>query len=659
MKELEFNLLRDMKERELQKYPDIWTEIEEYKLAVRALERNGYIANEMITEKGKIELEKHKVDNAVIMAAGYSARCMPLSSVLPKGLFRVKGEILIEREIEQLREAGIEEIVVITGYLSEKFDYLKDKFHVKLVHNADYDKYNNMSSLYAAQEYLNNSYVLCSDNYYEENVFHKYVLYPYYSCVYSEKFCDEYCVTEVAPDGDINNIHRGGEHAWYTIGDCYFDADYSDKFKKLMNDEWSDLNVRGMLMDDFQIKHLDVLRFKKKERMENSILEFDTLEEIRAFDKDFLKFEQENLDVNNEVNHVLYKYSEVKSYHSVPTEQLNGRLHLNENLFGPSPKCFDVLKTVTPEDLYLYDLTHKDELVDTIAKYSGISGNNIFVHNGSSEVIKSIFSILLNENDVVLIPNPGWSYYKSVADAKFAKCVAYEVRESETSYEYNIEDIMSKAKEYSPKMIVITSPQMPTGCEISPDNIERIIRENQNSIIMLDEAYWGYEDFSNQFEKNIITQYSNVVITRTFSKFYGLANVRIGYGLCSYPLRRTIGLDLPLFRASGISRKIAIEAIKDTEYYDKMRAETKLVRDWFIGELNKLEDVKAYKTGSNFVFIKLGNADADRVRVFMEENGILIRLFNDKDALRLRITIGPKDIMERVLLQLRLALNCS
>lgn len=150
-----------------------------------------------------------------------------------------------------------------------------------------------------------------------------------------------------------------------------------------------------------------------------------------------------------------------------------------------------------------------------------------------------------------------------------------------------------------------------------------------------------------------------MVITRTFSKFYGLANVRIGYGLCSYPLRRTIGLDLPLFRASGISRKIAIEAIKDTEYYDKMRAETKLVRDWFIDELNKLEDVKAYKTGSNFVFIKLGNADADRVRVFMEENGILIRLFNDKDALRLRITIGPKDIMERVLLQLRLALNCS
>jgi len=659
MKELEFNLLRDIKEKGLKKYPEAWMEIEEYKLAVRALERDGYIVDGTISEKGENKLQNHKVDNAVIMAAGYSARCMPLSSVLPKGLFRIKGEILIERQIEQLQHADIEEIIVVTGYLHDKFNYLQDKYGVKLIYNADYDKYNNMSSLYVAQKYLNNSYVLCSDNYYEENVFHKYVLYPYYSCVYSDKFCDEYCVTEVSENGDINKIHRGGEHTWYTIGDCYFDANYSEKFKMLMNDEWSDYNVRSMLMDDFQIKHLDVLRFKKKERIEDSILEFDTLEEIKEFDKEFIKFEQENLDVNNEVNHVLFKYSEIKSYHSVPTEQLGGRLHLNENLFGPSPKCIEILKTIKLEDLYLYDLTHKDELVDTIAAYTGVSGNNIFVHNGSSEVIKSIFSILLNENDVILIPNPGWSYYKSVADAKFAKCVSYEVREGETAYEYNVEDIMSKTSEYSPKIIVLTSPQMPTGCEIPHDDIEKIIRNNQNSIIMLDEAYWGYEDFSSKFEKKMITQYSNVVITRTFSKFYGLANVRIGYGLCSYPLRRTIGLDLPLFRASGISRKIAVEAIKDTGYYDRMRVETKSVRNWFINELNRLNGVKAYETGSNFVFVKLINADADRVRVFMEENGILIRLFTDKDALRLRITIGPKNIMERVLLQLRHALNCT
>ena len=104
-----------------------------------------------LASEEKILLEPYKVDNAIIMAAGYSARCMPLSNILPKGLFRVKGEVLIEREIRQLKEAGVEEIVVVTGFMSEKFQYLKEKYGVILVHNEDYDKYNNIASLYRAQ----------------------------------------------------------------------------------------------------------------------------------------------------------------------------------------------------------------------------------------------------------------------------------------------------------------------------------------------------------------------------------------------------------------------------------------------------------------------------------------------------------------------------
>ena len=156
-----------------------------------------------------------------------------------------------------------------------------------------------------------------------------------------------------------------------------------------------------------------------------------------------------------------------------------------------------------------------------------------------------------------------------------------------------------------------------------------------------------------------MTKYNNVVITRTFSKYYGLANIRIGYGLCSYPLRRTIGLDLPLFRASGISRKIALAALEDDAYYARMREETITVREWFIGELNKLDGVKAYQSEANFVFIRLGHADVGQVQAFMEENNILLRLFHDKDALRLRITVAPRDVMERVLYQLNRALECN
>lgn len=622
--------------------------------------------NEFITLRDQAEsnsgevpeaLKKYKVDNAIIMAAGYSARCMPLSNVLPKGLFRVKGEILIEREIEQLKEAGIEEIIVVTGFCHEKFEYLQEKYGVRLLYNADYDKYNNMASLYVAQQYMKNSYILCSDNYFEENIFHRYVYTPYYSCVYSESYCDEFCVCEVDAEGYIQDIHRGGARAWYTIGDAFFNREFSDKFCRFMNEEWNDYQTRNMLMDDFHIRHIKDLPLKKVERPAGSILEFDTLEEIKDFDKGFSKFIDDNLDRDNTVIKVFSKYSDVKSYHSVPTDQMSGRLHLNENLFKPSPKCLEVLKSISMEDLYLYDLSHKDVLIDALSDFCDISSNNIFVHNGSAEVIKSIFSIVLNEGDNVLIPAPGWSYYKSVADAKFAKCITYEVCEKEDTYEYNVADILEKSAQYVPKLIVITSPQMPTGCAIKREALEQIISQNNNSIILLDEAYWGYGNDDNKFEKDIIMRYSNVVITRTFSKFYGLANIRIGYGLCSYPLRRTIGLDLPLFRASGISRKIAMAAIEDQDYYRKMKQETVEVRDWFIEEINRLKNVKAYRTEANFVFVKLIHADAEKVRAYMEENNILIRLFKDKDALRLRITVAPKDVMERVLYQLRRAIS--
>ena len=92
---------------------------EEFNQLIERVEENGESA---LTADELEKLAPYKVDNAIIMAAGYSARCMPLSNVMPKGLFRVKGEILIEREIEQLLEVGIEKIIVVTGFLAEKFE---------------------------------------------------------------------------------------------------------------------------------------------------------------------------------------------------------------------------------------------------------------------------------------------------------------------------------------------------------------------------------------------------------------------------------------------------------------------------------------------------------------------------------------------------------
>ena len=136
----------------------------------------------------------YTVDNAIILAAGTSSRFAPLSYERPKALITVKGEILIERQIRQLQQAGVPEIFVVTGYRSEQLVYLADKFGVKLVHNPDYGTRNNNASLYAARRYLGNSYVCSADNYFCENPFEREVDECYYAAVYANGPTQEWCI---------------------------------------------------------------------------------------------------------------------------------------------------------------------------------------------------------------------------------------------------------------------------------------------------------------------------------------------------------------------------------------------------------------------------------------------------------------------------------
>lgn len=116
----------------------------------------------------------YNVDNAIIMAAGVSSRFAPLSYEKPKALITVNGEVLIERQIRQLREVGINEIVVVVGYKKEQFYYLKEKFGVIIVENPEYNTRNNNASIYVAQKYIHNSYICSADNYFTQNPFTKW-----------------------------------------------------------------------------------------------------------------------------------------------------------------------------------------------------------------------------------------------------------------------------------------------------------------------------------------------------------------------------------------------------------------------------------------------------------------------------------------------------
>ncbi|MBS6941178.1 MAG: NTP transferase domain-containing protein, partial [Slackia piriformis] len=143
--------------------------------ALEVLSGKGMVEGLALSEAGMRALDEYKVENAVIMAAGLSSRFAPISYEKPKGLLTVRGEVLIERQIRQLKEAGITDITVVVGYKKEHFFYLERAFGVKIAVNEAYASRNNNSSLMAVRERLGNTYICSSDDYFTVNPFEPYV----------------------------------------------------------------------------------------------------------------------------------------------------------------------------------------------------------------------------------------------------------------------------------------------------------------------------------------------------------------------------------------------------------------------------------------------------------------------------------------------------
>lgn len=615
---------------------------------INGLKAKNWLENG-ITKTGYKNLDEYKVDNAIIMAAGFGLRSLPLSRIVPKGLYVVKGEALVERQIGQLMEAGIREIIVVVGYLKEQFRYLKEKYGVIIIENDDYYRYNNISSIYAAREYLKNSFICCSDNYFNINVFEEYVYDSYYSCKYADEYVEEYCVTGM--DGDyITQIHKGGSNAWYTIGEAYFSKHFSRIFLERLISEYGCQETKKMLWDDFHIKHIKELPILLVKYSDQIVQEFDTVEDVTAFDPEFAKYRDKMLEeaanAGSQMPNIFVKYDDIERYDSAVTNQHSGRLHLNENTFGPSPSCLDVLKNIRIQDLYEYDMATKDFLVEEISAHFSIPEDDIYIHNGSAELIKSVFSIALERGDCILTSSPGWSYYASLAKEKFCEAHYYDVLKDDYTYYVDVEGILTKARTYHPKIIVITSPHNPTGCKVDGKAVEAIVKENPESLVLLDEAYWGFSEGDIDVRR-LVETYTNIIISRTFSKYYGLANLRVGYGFCNAKVKRIFGLDLPLFRESSISRQMAAAALRDKSYYEGMGHKLNEAKTWFMDELNRIPSVRVFQSCSNFVAVRIENADMRELREILSENGILIRLFEDRNELVARISISDKEVMAK------------
>lgn len=229
----------------------------------------------------------HIVDNAVIMAAGTASRFAPLSYERPKALITVKGEVLIERQIRQLREAGVPEIYIVVGYKGEMFYYLEEKFGVHIVENPDYLTRNNNASIYAVKDILRNTYICSADNYFSENPFESEVSDCYYAAVYADGPTKEWCM-DFGEDGVIKNVTIGGENAWYMLGHTFWDEAFSRKFVEILVRDYDLPETADLLWESIYMKHLDELTMKVRKYSSEVVFEFDTLDELREFDTSYV-----------------------------------------------------------------------------------------------------------------------------------------------------------------------------------------------------------------------------------------------------------------------------------------------------------------------------------------------------------------------------------
>lgn len=227
-----------------------------------------------------------KVDNAIIMAAGTASRFAPLSFEVHKALIEVRGEVLIERQIRQLKEAGIEQIIIVTGYKAEQFEYLKEKYRVILIYNSDYQTRNNNASIYAAKEYLRNSYICSSDNYFFDNPFTAEVEECYYSAVFVDGNTNEWCIEQES--GRIKKVVVGGKNSWVMLGHVFWSEEFSRKFLSILEAEYHLPETVDKLWESIYIDHIDELDMKIKKYPKDYIFEFDTLDELREFDKSYV-----------------------------------------------------------------------------------------------------------------------------------------------------------------------------------------------------------------------------------------------------------------------------------------------------------------------------------------------------------------------------------
>ncbi len=320
-------------------------------------------------------------------------------------------------------------------------------------------------------------------------------------------------------------------------------------------------------------------------------------------------------------------------------------LDRNENNYGPSPLCLEVLRKSDYTTLSVYSKSFssgvKSILSERIAKEIHIPENRVLLGYGAEDLLKQAIQCYLGKDEKLLLPAYSWWYYKKLASEVNGINVEYPLDEGDDSYHYNFEKLIDLYKKEKPKVVLISSPNNPTGNSLSLNELTTLLAELRESIVILDQAYVfnGFDDYV----KSLLTDNQNLIITRTFSKYYALAGLRIGFALIGENIQKFSRLTNRYLGFNRLSEEIALAALDSSEYYKTVSEKMQKDKLLYYSELGKIKELKVFKSDANFILVKIPKQTYSSLKEFLISKGIVIKFMNEELLnSHLRITIGTE-----------------
>jgi histidinol-phosphate aminotransferase len=309
------------------------------------------------------------------------------------------------------------------------------------------------------------------------------------------------------------------------------------------------------------------------------------------------------------------------------------KLNTNENPYGPSPKVLDAVRAEAADSLRLYPDPNSDRLRAGIAAYHGVTPEQVFVGNGSDEVLAHAFLALLKHDRPILFPDITYSFYP-------VYCGLYGIEHRaiplDAAFAIRVEDYgMPNGG------VIFPNPNAPTGRLLALDEIERLLAGNPDSVVVIDEAYI---DFGGTSAIGLVARYPQLLVTRTLSKSHALAGLRVGYAIGQSPLIEALNRVKDSFNSYPLDRFAqagALASIEDSAWFEALCAKVVATRDRLV---KTLEDMgfEVLPSAANFIFARHPAHDGAALAAALRERSIIVRHFRNPARIApfLRITIG-------------------